>query len=120
MALNSKHPYTPEWSWGNVISAIAVVVPILAGGISVYILMRVDSAVAEEKIVTLDKKVDEAQKSSNVRIDKIEIKLADLGAAAEEMRVTQAIMRANIEMLMRAQGLRPIDESTVAPRRHRD
>ena len=114
-----KHPYNPGWSWGNAISIIAIVVSVTMTGLGVYVMMRIDAAVAEEKIVTLDKKVETTTQITNVRIEKLETKLDELSKSTEDMRVVQAVMRANIELFMRSQGLRPLDEEAVAPPKKR-
>ncbi len=116
MAQQIKHPYNPGWSWGNAMSVAAIVIPITMSGLGLYVMMRIDSARAAEKIVTLDNKIGEVKSQSEARFEKLEDKVEDLAEKAEDMAITQAVMRANIEMLVRSQGLRPIDESTVKRR----
>ena len=115
-----KHPYNPGWSWGNVLSALAIIVPMALGGAGIYAVLRVDSARAEEKIVTLDAKVSEVKAQTDTRFSKLETKVEKLSEKTEDMALTQAQMAANLELLLRSQGLRPVSVDTIRRSREND
>ena len=94
----ARHPYVPTFSFGNVIS----VVTILAGGVTVWVALQVSIARAEERISATEQKVAEVKSDASTRIDRVERKVDQL---AEQ----QAAMNANLAMLLRSQGLRPVE-----------
>jgi hypothetical protein len=95
------HSKRPEWwngiSTGNVLTFAGFVV-----------LAAVAWGGNEQKQAQQDKELDR----TNERINMLETRIVELGTKAENMAVTQAVMYANIEMLVRAQGLRPYEAPT--------
>lgn len=100
-----RHPYNPSWSYGNVLSTVSIV----AGGVAVFVLMQVTSARADEKIIALQKQVDEQKVIVGESLTTINKKIESLDIKVNQMGEKQAMLLANMEMLMRSQGLRPIE-----------
>lgn len=89
---------------GWIMPAVAISVTIAGSVLASYILLRVSSAVASEQIVTLqreDVKLDD-------RVDAIERAADETNKTMNQLAVQQATLAANVELLVRAQGLQPI------------
>lgn len=94
----TRHSYVPTFSYGNVISTIGII----GGGIVVWVSLNINLARAEEGLKATQAQVAEVKQDTNARVERIERKLEDL---AEQ----QAATNANLAMLLRAQGLRPVE-----------
>lgn len=99
-----KHPYNPGWSYGNVMSTIGIV----AGGVAVFVLMQVTSARADEKVIALQAQVSTDRETTAKRLDALQTQVTNIDQKSNMMAEKQATLLANIEMLMRSQGLRPV------------
>lgn len=107
-----KHEYVPWYSYGNVVSTAAIILTIVISSVTGYIVLRVSTAVATEQIAALQK----ADTRIDARVDKVEASVNELSDKAQDMVVKQAAMMANIEMLVRAEGLRPITAESIRAR----
>ena len=101
----SRHPYVPWFSFGNIASTVGIV----GAGIAVWIALQVSVARADEKIVYLQKEVTQDRESTGKRLEQLENRVAQIDNKTNDMAVKQAALLANIELLMRAQGLRPVE-----------
>lgn len=73
------------------------VVTICLAGFGVWIALQVSVARADEKIA-----------STQDRVVALELQAKELSAKVQQVQVQQAVALANIEMLVRAQGMQPI------------
>lgn len=94
----ARHPYVPSFSFGNIVSVVTIV----AAGVGVWVSLQVSLARAEERISSTEAKIVEVKSDASTRIDRVERKVDQL---AEQ----QAAMNANLSMLLRSQGLRPVE-----------
>ena len=104
----SLHPYRPDISFGDYMTIFTFIVGMTISAGGVYALVRSDIATAAEQNARQDKDIDEIEVRTDKRMTDVEAKISRLEASSNEMRVTQAAMAANLEMLVRAQGMRPI------------
>lgn len=101
----ARHPYVPTFSFGNVVSTIGIV----AGGVAVWTALQVSAARADEKIVALQAQVTTEKEGTSKRLDSMDAKISSIDAKANVMAEKQAALLANVELIMRAQGLRPVE-----------
>jgi hypothetical protein len=99
-----KHPYNPGYSYGNVLSTIGII----GGGVLVFVAMHVTSARADEKIIALQKEFDYQKELVSDNLETINKKIESIDNKANNMAEKQAMLLANIELLMRSQGVRPV------------
>ena len=99
-----QHPYSPGFSWGNVISVIAI----LGGGVVVWVALQTGVARADEKITGLQSQVVTDRETTTKRLDTLQAQINTIDQKANTMGQRQAALLANIELLMRAQGLKPV------------
>ena len=93
-----RHPYVPTFSFGNIVSVVTIV----AAGVGVWVSLQVSLARAEERIASTETKVTEVKADATTRIDRVERKV-------DQLTEQQAAMNANLAMLLRSQGLRPVE-----------
>ena len=99
-----QHPYSPGFSWGNVISVVAI----LGGGVVVWVALQISVARADEKVTALQTQVTTDRETTTKRLDALQVQITTIDQKANVMAERQAALLANIEMLMRSQGLRPV------------
>lgn len=88
-----RHPYVPTFSFGNVMS----VVTICLAGVGVWIALQTSVARADEKIA-----------STQDRVASLELQARELSVKVQQVQIQQAVALANIEMLVRAEGMQPV------------
>jgi oligoendopeptidase F len=103
--MSARHPYAPTFSFGNIVSTIGII----AGGVAVWVALQISVARADEKITSLQAQVATEKESTSKRLDSMDAKISSLDAKASTMAEKQAALLANIELIMRAQGLRPVE-----------
>lgn len=107
----SHHAKRPEWwngiSLGNVLGAIFTAFLVL-------IPFAVAWGANQEKNVAQDKDLVVVDEKYEQRVTSLEDNMKALTAKADDMAINQAVMRANIEMLVRAQGMRPVSPADVS------
>jgi len=101
----TRHPYVPTISFGNwlTIGVIAL------GGVGTWGTMVAFDARAEERIINTERRVAVVEQASKEQIAEIKTDIAALKKQAHAMEVNQAVLMTNVEMLVRAQGLRPVE-----------
>jgi uncharacterized 2Fe-2S/4Fe-4S cluster protein (DUF4445 family) len=93
-----KHPYSPGVSFGNVLTMITMVV----GGFGALAVFLTQVSKAEEKIENNKAQIQAVEVRAIQRIEKLEAKI-------ERVAEQQAAMNANLSLLLRSQGLRPVE-----------
>ena len=100
----TRHPYSPTFTFGNVVSTVGIV----AGGVAVWVALQVSVARADEKITSLQAQVVSDREQTAKRLDSMDAKIGAIDEKAAVMAERQAALLANVEMIMRAQGLKPV------------
>ena len=102
--MTTRHPYSPTFTFGNVVSTVGII----AGGVAVWVALQVSVARADEKITSLQSQVTTDREQTAKRLESMDAKISAIDAKANVMAEKQAALLENIEMIMRAQGLRPV------------
>ena len=113
--MTMKHQYVPTWSWGNAITIAVFIFTSFATAAGVYTLLRVDLATASEQNVRQDTAIAAVEVRTVEQIREVRRDVESLKKQANDMAVNQAVLMANVELLVRAQGLRPIEDTRVRP-----
>jgi uncharacterized 2Fe-2S/4Fe-4S cluster protein (DUF4445 family) len=96
--MTMRHPYVPSVSFGNLLTMATMAI----GGIGALVVFMSQVSKAEEKIEHNKASIVAVEERAVKRIEKLEGKI-------EKLSEQQAAMNANLAILMRSQGLRPVE-----------